>query len=242
MVRIGLLLGLVGSMGLFFSTVAACQEGDATQAKADITVFQGYLKKNYPGKKWQVGPTALDSKEIRKAYEKQRFYFVFSSPPSPPGANVPELIEAYRRNAAAYQKTFISLSISIDERGKIIPLQKPKDYNSGLMKVKTDEDARIAAAAVLSLQGAGRAGPGAVAAKEVTVSKSEKGWSCRVQRPNAFWGVVVFDADGKCTGVAKEDAGAVAVVENMPPLSKAGRISQGSSRSFAIILKSTAET
>ena len=43
-----------------------------------------------PGKKWQTGPEFMDSEEIRKAFGKQRFYYVFSSPPMPPGAEAPD--------------------------------------------------------------------------------------------------------------------------------------------------------
>jgi hypothetical protein len=124
--------------------------------------------------------TRIDSEEIRKAYKKQRFYYVFSSPPLPPGAPLPDLLEEYQRKLVEYQKQFISLTISIDEQGRITPYHKAEDYNLGLMKITTDEDAKIAAAAILSLYGSDRVGPGSVAAKEVTLTRGEKGWSCSV--------------------------------------------------------------
>jgi hypothetical protein len=40
-----------------------------------------------------------------------------------------------------------------------------------LMRVTTDDDARICAAAILSLYGSDRVGPGIVSAKEVNVTK-----------------------------------------------------------------------
>ena len=179
------------------------------QAKADVTAFRAYLEKQQPAKRWQSGPTVLDSDEIRKAYGKRRFCFVFSSPPLPPGANLPELIEAYRQRSVEFQKNFTSLSVAFDEKDAIAPLTKPQDYNVGLMKVQTDEQARIAGAAILSLHGSDRVGPGVVAAKEVMVTKSAKGWNCTVQRQNAFIGTVVFDAGGTCTSIAKSYAGPV---------------------------------
>jgi len=69
---------------------------------------------------------------------------------------------------------------------------------------RSNEDAKICAAAILSLYSSDdRVGPGIVAAKEVVVTRSEKGWSCSVLRENAFQGEVIFDRDGKCVSVTK---------------------------------------
>jgi hypothetical protein len=75
------------------------------------------------------------------------------------------------------------------------------------MRITTDDDARIGAAAILSLYGSDRVGPGIVTAKEVTVTRSENGWTCSVFRENAFRGEVVFDKDGKFVSMTKEYAG-----------------------------------
>ena len=64
-----------------------------------------------------------------------------------------------------------------------------------------------AAAAILSVYGADRVGPGAVAVKDVKTTKNGKGWSCQVQKFNAFQGMVTFNVDGKCTSVSKVYAG-----------------------------------
>ncbi|MGH9755082.1 MAG: hypothetical protein ACREA2_20075, partial [Blastocatellia bacterium] len=160
------------------------------------------------GKKWQTGPAHIDSEEIRKAYGKQRFYYVFSSPPTPPGAALQELIDEYHKKVEAYQKEFISLTMSFDEEGNMTSLHKAEDYNQGLMRVTTDGDAKIAAAAILSLYYSDLVGPGIVRATEVSVAKSENGWSCSVLRENEFQGTVYFDGDGKLVSVTKTSAGA----------------------------------
>src|SRR5215813_2838281 len=80
--------------------ITTCTAGKNDQdelTRADLAQFQSYLEENKSGKKWQTGPARMDSEEIRKAYEKQRFYYVFSSPPTPPGAALPELIEEHQR-------------------------------------------------------------------------------------------------------------------------------------------------
>jgi hypothetical protein len=187
--------------------ITTCTAGKNTQdelTRADFAKFQSYLEENKPGKKWQTGPARMDSEEIRKAYEKLRFYYVFSSPPPPPGAALPELIEEHQRMMDVYQKQFISLIIGIDEQGRIRLFHEEEDYNPGMMRVATDEDAKICAAAILSLYSSDdRVGPGIVSAKEVAVTRSEKGWSCSVNRENAFQGEVIFDSDGKCVSVTK---------------------------------------
>ena len=186
------------------ATRTAGKNAQDAQTMADLAKFQSYLEENKPGKKWQTGPALMDSEEIRKAFEKARFYYVFSSPPMPPGAPLPELLDEYNQRVEEFQKQFISLTIKIDEQGKITPLHEEEDYNQGMMRVTTDEDAKICAAAILSMYSSDpRVGPGIVTAKEVAVTKTEKGWSCSVIRENAFQGTVLFDSDGKIVSATK---------------------------------------
>lgn len=169
----------------------------------NLEAVKGYLKEKYPAKKWQYGPKQLASTEITKAYgDRDSFYFVHSSPPLPPGAPLPELIKAYQEKVQDYQKNYISAVVRIDAEGKIHPLPAAA-LKTGLMAVKTEEDARIAAAAVLSLTGDGRTAPGPVQAKEVQVTRKGEGWSCQVTRQNNFQGTVEFDAKGQLTKVTK---------------------------------------
>ncbi|HEX5081356.1 MAG TPA: hypothetical protein VFY40_04885 [Blastocatellia bacterium] len=173
------------------------------QIAADLTRFQNYMVQVKPGKKWQTGPMPMASEEISRAYGKARFYSVYSSPPMPPGAPLPELLEEYRQKMDEYQNQFVSMAFKIDEQETMAPLYEAVDYNQGLMRVTTDDDARISAAAILSLFSSGRVGPGIVSAKEVTVTRSDEGWSCSVFRENSFQGQVVFDKEGKCVSVSK---------------------------------------
>jgi hypothetical protein len=211
MMRLGLygaacVIALMLNFGII-TTGANGKNAQNPQMAADLTRFQNYMEEIKPGKKWQSGPTPMDSEEIRMAYGKARFYSVHSSPPMPPGAPLPELIEEYERKMGEYHKQFISMTIRIDETENMAPLYGAEDYNQGLMRVTTDDDARICAAAILSLYGSDRVGPGIVSAKEVTVTRRENGWSCSVFRENAFRGSVVFDKDGKCVSMTKVYAG-----------------------------------
>ncbi len=173
-------------------------------SKDDLAAFKQYLEKNYKGKTWQTGPAKLDSKELQKAYPGLRFVYVYSSPPLPPGAALPELIERHRRAVEEFQKNCISLTAAIDKDG-IRPLKTPGDFAKGLMAVKSDDDARVAAAAVISLHAGGgiSTGPAVVSVEAVQVRKSDKGWTCTAQKPNQFQGTAIFDSDGKLTSVSK---------------------------------------
>lgn len=182
---------------------AADKEADAKQAKADLAAFKEYLGKNKLTR-WQGDPTRLDSEELRAAYPKRRLYFTFAAPPLPPGAALPDLIEAHKRRMAEWQeKQSLRLVVLIDDDGKVAPLSKPEDFSAGLMPVKGEADAKTAAAAILSVANVEQVAPTAVSAKEVNVTKGEKGWTCTVSKKMAFDGSVTFDADGKCTKVEK---------------------------------------
>src|SRR5579872_4687837 len=196
---------LAAALGLTpgLATRAADDDTEAARGKEGLAAFRAYLKKQYPDKKWQAGPSRLDSPALRAAYGGQRFYFVFSRPPLPPGANLGGVQDAYRRKVEEIRKNYVSLTARVDDRGQVVPLRKPKDYNGGLKKVASDNDARAASAAILSLYGSGQISPGVVKVSEVRVTKSDKGWSYRVNRPRAFQGAVTFDPEGQCTGVSK---------------------------------------
>jgi len=200
-------IALILNFGIATRTDAKNSENQQTQIAADLTRFRNYMDEVKPGKKWQSGPTPMDSEEIRRAYGKTRFYSVYSSPPLPPGAPLPELLEQYKLKMDDYQKQFISMTIRIDEQESVASLYAAEDYNQGLMRVTTDDDARIAAAAILSVYCAERVGPGIVSAKEVNVTRTENGWSCGMFRENAFRGEVVFDKDGKLVSMTKVYAG-----------------------------------
>jgi hypothetical protein len=212
MMKLGLcgaacVLALILNFGIVTRT--AGQSAQDEKIMADLTKLRNYIEETKPGKKWHSGPAPMDSEEIRKAFEKLRFYYVFSDPPHPPGADLQELHDEYARKLEEHQKQFISLTFRIDEQGKMTPLYKAEDYNLGMMRVTTDEDARICAAAILSLYCSDSMRPEIVTAKEVAVTSSEKGWSCSVFRENAFRGEVSFDKDGKCVYMMKAYEGSV---------------------------------
>lgn len=187
--------------------VAHAADDETARSKEGLEAFRVYLQKEYPGKKWQAGPTRLDSPALRLAYRGQRLYFVHSSQPLPPGANIKAIRDAYRLRVEDIRTNYVSLAVRIDEKGRVVPLLKPQDYDGGLSKVAGDEDARTAAAAILSLHGCNHVARAAVDSKDVAVKKTDKGWSCSYRGKGPFRGTVTFDAEGKCTATSKSYAG-----------------------------------
>ncbi|MBM4071082.1 MAG: hypothetical protein FJ271_19350 [Planctomycetes bacterium] len=96
----------------------------------DLAAVKEFLKKAHARKKWQSGPKQVTGDAIAKAYgADQKFYYVFSAPPLPPGANIPELIKAFRARYKDYQDNYISATLRIDAARKVSPLRNVVDYN-----------------------------------------------------------------------------------------------------------------
>lgn len=175
-----------------------------TSREEDGPIIQRYLAKEGLAARWTGEPIPLTSEEVRAAYPGLRFYYTFKLPPNPPGAPMPNLIEAHRAALAEYEKHSLRITVGIDESGHVHAFRAPADFNAGLRPVKSDEDARTAAAAILTLMGTEQVSPGVIGVQEVSVTKSGAGWSCRVaQHPRGVQGTVTFDPAGRCTSASK---------------------------------------
>ncbi|HEX2573845.1 MAG TPA: hypothetical protein VH877_30130 [Polyangia bacterium] len=196
----GPLLALLVALMASAAADAAPSGGGDARRPGDVAAVTRYLKNRYPGSNWQAGPLALDSEEIRAAYRGRRFYLVRSAPPLPPGAALPEHIARHQRAMEEYAShRYISATVSVDARGRVATVETPRDFNVGLMAVRSDEDARVAAAAIMTLRGLGYLiGPIRIAASDVTVQRTDDGgWSASMER--AWLGSQVeFDAAGRC--------------------------------------------
>jgi hypothetical protein len=194
-----------------FATPFTLADEPAGKAKSpEAAALQDYLAKSHAKKKWQSGPTVLDTPELQKAYPGRRFVFVYSTTPLPPGANLPDVQRIYREQVADIRANYIALSAAAMKAGdewKVTPYAKAKDFNQGLIKIAGVEDARLAAAAILSLYPVDQVAPRRVDVKAVTVMKTEKGWTCQAMVPMAFQGTVTFNAQGECEAVSKSYAG-----------------------------------
>ncbi len=190
------------------------KEEDAEQAAADGEAVLEYVKANELGETWHGQPTRLDTEEIRKAYPGYRVYHTFAAPPVRRfggAAPSPQEVERDRKAEAEYQKQSLRMAFLVKD-GKPTALTDAADYNTGLMPIKSDDDAKIAAAAILSLRPIRQFAvpPARVETGAVKISKTEKGWTGTtvVKHDMQFrgsWsgaGTVAIDADGKVTAVA----------------------------------------
>jgi hypothetical protein len=210
---------LLGSLtvALPYVLLAGCAASEVKpeQTRSDVAQVEEYLKKNHPGKTWEAGPTRIDTEEVRAAYGKRRFYYVFSTPPLPPRGGPPpgaERLAEFRQAQAQFEKERVSLTLGIDEQGGITAYQKGEDFSRGLPKIGGEAEAKVTTAAVLSLFVADELGPRTVAAKDVTVDKDQferfvLPSNCSVtvgQAGKGGWrGGVFFDKDGKCMAVTR---------------------------------------
>jgi hypothetical protein len=192
---------LVGAMIL--GAITGSPFAAAASSQADLAVFHDHLVKNQLASRWDGTPTRIDSGEIRRAYGDRRFYFTFQEAPLPPGAPLPDLLEMHKREMQEYQKHSLRITVGIDNKQHADTFRTAQDFNVGLMSVKTDDDARIAAAAILSLIGNDRVYPAVINAREVSVTRTQSGWTCLVTRPRGFDGKVIFDSSGHCTSATK---------------------------------------
>ena len=205
-----LLLTLVPAAG-------PAREDPAAQARADAAAFRAFLKENKLDDRWHRDPIRVDTEAVRKAYAPYRAYYTFGSPPLGGGAFSPERQKAYQQAFEEYRRNSLSIAVLIKD-GKVTPLKKPADFNTGLVPVKTDEDARTAAAAIVSLLPAGELGPQRIEPRNVKVTR-DKGWTCTCRVGTAFGGEarVTFDEDGRCTSVTMPR-----VMLPRPPASRPG--------------------
>jgi hypothetical protein len=132
----------------------------------------------------------------------QRFYYVFTGVPGWDKGSRPseEDVAKLKRDKEAYDKNHVSLTVRIDDEGKVTPVVSQEDFQRGLLKITTAGEAQSAAAAVLSLLNTGEVCPAPLAAEKIKVDKTGDGaaarWVCRISSYLA-----VFDAEGRLAQV-----------------------------------------
>lgn len=173
--------------------------------RSELAAVLRYLAEKHPGETWKSGPEQLDSSALRFAYPKHRFYVIASPMPLPGGAK-PATGGPRNNTAGPKPRRILSLCIRLGPKNQIEEFRNPADYNRGLVAIRADEDARKAAAAILSTLDGLYFGPAAVDPALVLVQKISSGWVCRMQTKNKA-GRVVFDTEGRCISATMRYAG-----------------------------------
>ncbi len=172
---------------------AACvsSAADPDQAAKDLAAVNKFLAAGFPGKTWQQGPTPMQNAALDKAFPDVRFYYVFSSQDRP-------------------KADWISVMMRVRDDGTVTQVAGPASMNQGLMKVAGTADAKIAAAAIMSLT-FGPSGPVSISSGDVPVARMNGGWYCLAtpgptgNKKQAL--EVIFDAGGRCISVAHRVTG-----------------------------------
>jgi hypothetical protein len=89
-------------------------------------------------------------------------------------------------------------ALCINAKGEIYQLGTPADFNRDLIKVDSDENARVAAAAIMALQ----PGFASFKAEQIKLTLKEQKWECSAQLEKLWSYRVQFDSDGKCIAVS----------------------------------------
>ena len=134
----------------------------------------------------------MQNAAIDRAFPDSRFYYVFSS------------------QSPAPRIDWISVMMRVHDDGSVAEFSGAGTANEGRMRVADASDAKVAAAAILSLT-FGPSGPIAISPDEVRVAPMNGGWLC-LATPGPAGGKrdsleVVFDAGGRCTEVSRWTVG-----------------------------------
>ena len=194
-------LGCKSSSGLEAQPIGGIPEPSRVHiGEGDIARFLRFLAQRHPGEAWKQGPERIESPELQEAYPGMKFYFVSSPQPMPRGARIaPSAASGVEPERKA--KPLLTLCVRFGPGDQVDELRKPEDYNLGLQSIHSDEDARTAAAAILSTLDGIYFSPSPLAKSLIQVQKTPTGWTCRL-RTQTREGRVVFNQEGKCISIS----------------------------------------
>ncbi len=177
--------------------------------KGDLAIFQDFLKEKYKDKKWQIGPSPIETPELKQAFPNLRFYYVFTAPPARTGdlqAELKRLREEELKRKQGGKKEgepWLSLTVAIDNQGKLQPLASPADFKKLLPAVNSHVEANTTAALILTLYPSGTK-PSRVLADDVSAIRDKDGWSCSFSnREVSYSGGVQFNPEGEVVAISK---------------------------------------
>lgn len=181
--------------------------GETAQDAKDREAAQNYLKKAFPGKKWQSGPHKIESKAIQQSFGPGRYLFVHSAIPLPPGAPLKQLLDKYQQRVKDIRENYISLALRIDAKGKLTAFKTVQDFQQALKPVNNEKEAKTAAAAALALFSSDRVAPGPIPIDKVTVRKTSSGYLCTTRPTRSYSGSALFDNKGVLQRLSKTFTG-----------------------------------
>jgi hypothetical protein len=153
----------------------------------ELLVFKKWLSREHSGYSSDEGPARFRNATVAAAYPRRRFYYVLTYARGIPGPRNP-----------------LTLVAEIDDHGTVVPLSLSslETYRAGLRNVKTKEDARRAAAAVLILA-LGDPGQRSWKIEEsgFRIERRKGGWVCTYSHGFNYSSQVTFDKQGILTSI-----------------------------------------
>ena len=154
--------------------------GLAAQAD-ELSIFKAWLDREHPGYHSDQGPAPFRNKTVEAAYPGVHFYYVLT----------------YPRGTPPPYRNMLTLVAQVDEHGAVLPVRAMETFRRGLRPVKSKEDARKVAAAVLILA---FSDPGQrrwpFVPEKFVVKRKSGGWVCTYSTGFGYESVVTFDKRG----------------------------------------------
>ena len=166
---------------LVFMAAAVAPPGSASDA--GLQAFRAWLDREHPGYGCDEGPAPFRNRTVEAAYPGRRFYYVLT----------------YTRGIPPPFQKALSLVAATDDGGRVIPFRavSPQTYQRGLVRVSSKKDAKLAAAAVLTLASCDPGGRRwAYRPESFKAKKDSKGWRCSYRYDAHFESWVRFDRTG----------------------------------------------
>lgn len=169
---------------LFLSSL----DPDQRTTARELQLFRTWLDRKYGAYTCDDGPGRFRNETVEKAYDGVRFYFVLThargiAPPFPNGISVVARVEA-------------------DETVRPLRYDSLATFGAGLRKIRSRDDARRAAAAVLILT---LGDPGMrrwkISEDGIVAKRDRGGWSCTFAHDPNHASTVRFDSKGTLVSV-----------------------------------------
>jgi len=147
----------------------------------ELSRFKAWLDREHPGYHSDEGPAAFRNKIVEAAYPGVHFYYVLT----------------YARGTPPPYPNMLTLLAQVDEHGAVLPVRAVDTFRRGLRPVKTKEDARKVAAAVLILAFSDpRQRHWPFVPEKFVVKRKSGGWVCTYSTGFGYESVVTFDKHG----------------------------------------------
>lgn len=176
----------MGGVRTVLVAVAALAVG--AQQGDELQVFERWLSHEHPGYGSDEGPARFRNATVEAAYPGRRFYYVHT----------------FARGSPGGPRNPLSLVAAIDNHDAVMPLNLSAlpTYRTGLRAVKTKEDARRGAAAVLILA---LGDPGQrrwkIDESGFRIERSKGNWVCIYSHGFNYSSRVTFDKQGTLTEI-----------------------------------------